>query len=87
MKKITIEVVFNQSGHGDLNVIPTHFSPWVIYKSSSRDFNLDIGDYRITYIIVTEGGGSILVKEGDTVLQKVTLKNGLVGGGFDITVV
>jgi hypothetical protein len=87
MKKITINVVFNVSGHGNIGVIPTHFGQWTINTSSSRDFNLDPGDYSVTYLIATANGGSITVTGGDTELGEAILTPGVAGGNLDITVI
>jgi hypothetical protein len=86
MKKITITVVFNQSGHGFINVIPTNFTQWNPVQSSSNNYNLDPGDYLITYLTATENGGSITVTENGSVLAGSQLSGGADGGNFTITV-
>ena len=53
MKKITITVEFNQWGHGFINVIPSNFNQWNPIQSSSNDYNLDPGEYSITYLTAT----------------------------------
>jgi len=90
MKKITITVVFNVSGHGNIGLIPTNFSQWTVNGTSSRDFNLDPGDYTITYLMATAspvGGGSITITEGGRQLGNVVLSTGVDGGTIDITVI
>jgi len=86
MKKITITVVFNQSGHGFINVIPTNFAQWNPNQSSSNDYNLDPGDYSITYMTATQGGGSITVTENGNTIASSQLSSGTDGGNFTITI-
>jgi len=91
MKKITITVVFNVGGHGNIGLIPTHYNQWTVNLTGSRDFNLDPGNYTITYLTATDalnGGGSItIIEEGSKQLGNVVLKAGVDGGTIDITVV
>ena len=86
MKKITISVVFNQSGHGFINVIPSSFNQWNPVQTSSNDYNLDPGDYFITYLTATEGGGSITVTENGNTLANSALAIGVDGGNFSISI-
>ena len=87
MKKITITVVFNQWGHGYINVIPSNYNQWNPVNSSSMDYNLDSGDYTFTYNTVTGGGGSISIADSaGNILANNTLATGMDQGNFRLTI-
>ncbi|WP_439695111.1 hypothetical protein ACFGVS_18645 [Mucilaginibacter sp. AW1-7] len=89
MKKITITVVFNVSGHGSIGISPTHYSQWIMDGTGSRDFNLDLGPYILTYLVATAspvGGGSITITDGTKQLGHATLAPGVAGGTINFTV-
>jgi len=87
MKKITISVEFKQWGHGFINIIPSDFKEWDPTVTSSKTFNLDPGDYTITYSTVTGGGGSISITD-DTGAELASndLAAGMDTGNFRLTI-
>ena len=87
MKKITISVVFNQWGHGYVNIIPSNYNEWDPTTSSSMDFNLNPGDYSFTYSTVTGGGGTISITDNTgAVLASNPLAAGMDQGNFRLTI-
>jgi hypothetical protein len=86
MKKITISVVFHQTGHAYVDVVPSNYNQWKPVQSSSINYNLDPGDYYVAYTTYTDGGGSIKVTEGDTELGSQQLAVGLDGGNILFTI-
>lgn len=88
MKKIKIKVVFNQWGHGYINIIPSHYAQWNLTESSEREYNLDPGDYTITYNTVTGSGGTIEVIDDETgsEIASSDLNAGIDQGYFAITI-
>jgi len=87
MKKITISVVFNEWGNGFIQIVPSDYPQWKPNQSSSQDFELEPGDYSVTYMTSTGNGGSITVTENDNQLASCKLKPNDDAGSLDITVV
>jgi hypothetical protein len=87
MKKITITVVFNEWGHGYINVIPTNYVQWNPVASDKNEYNLDPGSYTITYNTVTGDGGSITITDHNgNVLASQPLEPGMDQGYFKLTI-
>ena len=86
MEKITINLIFDQWGHGSINVIPTNYKQWDLTESGIATYNLDSGSYTILYDVVTGNGGKIVVTKNGGYLAEDVLSEGIYSGHFRITI-
>jgi hypothetical protein len=61
MAQLKIAVVFKKSGTASVGIIPSAFPQWEPEKTSDLIKKINTGDYLITWVTLTQGGGSIKV--------------------------
>ena len=70
MAQLRINVTFNQGGAASVGIIPSDVEEWKPEQSDTLAVDLESGDYAVTWVTLTQGGGSIeILVDGERVHQ------------------